>query len=188
MNFFTRTSITLVAVALALFGVLALSGCVSNGSNASAEANSQSANSGAAPSTSAAASTPQRASQTINKGGSLTIATKALSNQAQFYPITVDGAAMEVLALKDSAGKIRTAFNTCQVCYSSGRGYYVQEGGNLVCQNCGNKFGTDQIEIKAGGCNPLPIFDGDKKTNDSAIEIPYETLKKSESFFANWKN
>lgn len=36
---------------------------------------------------------------------------------------------------------IRTAFNTCQVCYSSGRGYYVQEGNVLVCQNCGNRFG-----------------------------------------------
>lgn len=29
---------------------------------------------------------------------------------------------------------IRTAFNTCQVCYSSGKGYYVQSGNVLVCQ------------------------------------------------------
>ena len=45
---------------------------------------------------------------------------------------------MEIVAVKALDGSIRTAFNTCQVCYNSGRGYYQQEGNELVCQNCGN--------------------------------------------------
>jgi len=40
---------------------------------------------------------------------------------------------MEVLALKAKDRTIRTALNTCQVCYASGKGYYVQEGDVLVC-------------------------------------------------------
>ena len=39
---------------------------------------------------------------------------------------------IEVLAVKSSDGTIRTAFNTCQVCYASGRGYYIQQGDGLI--------------------------------------------------------
>ena len=53
---------------------------------------------------------------------------------------------MVVLAFKASDDTIRTALNTCQVCYDSGRGYYVQEGDKLICQNCGNQFEADQVE------------------------------------------
>lgn len=172
----------LATITLMLFGVLALSGCASN-----------SAKAGTTPTTAGTTSsnqsqqTPQRETQSVQQGGSLTIALKDLTDKAQFYPITLNGARMEVLAFKDKTGKVHTAFNTCQVCYSSGKGYYVQEGDYLVCQNCGNKFGVDQVEIKTGGCNPLPIFENEKKTTDSEISVPYETLKKSESFFVNWK-
>ena len=52
------------------------------------------------------------------------IPVKNISSTAQFYPVDVDGTQMEVLAVKAPDGTIRTAFNTCQVCYDSGRGYY----------------------------------------------------------------
>ena len=73
---------------------------------------------------------------------------------------------MEVLAVKASDGSIRTAFNTCQVCYDSGRGYYKQQGKVVVCQNCGNQFKLDQIEKIKGGCNSVPIMK-ENKTDDS---------------------
>lgn len=76
----------------------------------------------------------------IEKGDSLTIKTDDLSEDAAFYPIEVDGTEMEVIAVKDAEGIVRTAFNTCQICYDSGNGYYKQEGDKLVCQNCGNSF------------------------------------------------
>ena len=81
---------------------------------------------------------------------------------------------MEVMAVRDSSGNIRTAFNTCQVCYSSGRGYYQQEGNDLVCQNCGNSFTTDQVGLESGGCNPVPIMDNDRKITDTSITISYD--------------
>ncbi|MDR1101586.1 MAG: DUF2318 domain-containing protein [Clostridiales bacterium] len=131
--------------------------------------------------------TTQKTSQTIAKDESLVIPISELSSTAKFYPINVDGEDMEVIAVKTSDGKIRTAFNTCQVCYDSGRGYYKQQGSSLVCQNCGNKFTMTQIEAQAGGCNPYPIFAKDKTVTDQNVSISYDFFNESKDIFANWK-
>ena len=95
---------------------------------------------------------------------------------------------MEVIAVRDSNGKIRTAFNTCRICYDSGRGYYKQEGKALVCQNCGNRFTADQIGGESGGCIPYPISTSDKTVTDDSILIPYDFLESSRIIFSNWKS
>ena len=100
-----------------------------------------------------------------------------LSQTASFYKADLDGTEVELVALKDSKGNLRTAFNACQVCYSSGRGYYRQEGEYLVCQNCGNSFTIDQVGIASGGCNPWPILDSDRTVTDDEIQISYDVLK-----------
>ena len=125
--------------------------------------------------------------QIISEDGYLAIPTTEIAEKAVFYPIEVDGTEMEVLAVKAGDGSIRTAFNTCQSCYLSGRGYYVQEGSDLVCQNCGFHFTPDQVEIQSGGCNPWPIFSENKTVNDDEILISYDFLKESSDIFANWK-
>jgi uncharacterized membrane protein len=89
--------------------------------------------------------------------GGLFIPAGDITEKAVFYPLNVDGVDMEVFAVKAPDGTIRTAFNTCQLCYDSGYGYFVQDGGVFVCQNCGNRFKASDIETVNGGCNPLPI-------------------------------
>lgn len=126
--------------------------------------------------------------QVIKSGENLVIPIDEISETVQFYPIEVDGTEMEVIAVKDSKGNIRTAFNTCQICYSSGRGYYVQDGNEIVCQNCRNRFTVDQIEVEVGGCNPYPIFDENKTVTEDSILISYDYLKNTTEVFANWKN
>ena len=125
--------------------------------------------------------------QVIKKGEKLVIAVSDISSTARFYPIEVDGTEMEVLAVTDSEGNIRTAFNTCQICYGSGHGYYEQEGSELVCQNCGNRFTVDEVEVQSGGCNPWPIFSENKTVTEDTIEISYDFLKESKEIFSNWK-
>lgn len=125
--------------------------------------------------------------QTISVGESLVIPADEVTATARFYPIEVDGTQMEVIAVRDSEGNIRTAFNTCQICYSSGRGYYVQEGDVLVCQNCKNRFTIDQVEIESGGCNPWPIFSENKTVTEDSISISYDFLSQATRIFANWK-
>lgn len=117
----------------------------------------------------------------------LVIATSELSQDARFYPIDIDGTRLEVVAVKAPDNTIRTAFNTCQVCYGSGYGYYEQQGESLVCQNCGNRFAMSQVEIESGGCNPWPIFDENKTVSADSITISYEYLKEAKVLFANWK-
>lgn len=124
---------------------------------------------------------------TIASGESLVIPTTDITTNASFYPVEVNGTNMEVIAVKDSAGNIRTAFNTCQICYDSGRGYYVQSGNYLVCQNCGNRFSMNQVEIESGGCNPCPIFDKNKTVTADEISISYDFLTEAQDIFANWK-
>lgn len=125
--------------------------------------------------------------QSISQGEDLVIPISELSTTASFYPVEVDGTPMEVIAVLDHAGNIRTAFNTCQICFSSGRGYYVQSGDKLVCQNCGNRFTIDQVEIESGGCNPWPIFAENKTVTDDSVIISYDFLKESRQIFASWK-
>lgn len=130
---------------------------------------------------------PTNSTQKIASGENLTIPVKEVSEKASFYPIKVDGTQMEVIAVKDSDGNIRTAFNTCQICYDSGKGYYKQEDDKLVCQNCGNAFTMNQVGESAGGCNPWPILEEDKTETESEIKISYDFLKESSDIFANWK-
>lgn len=123
----------------------------------------------------------------VSSGGNLTIPADELTENAAFYSVNVDGTEMEVMAVKTSDGTIRTAFNTCQICYDSGNGYYKQEGDKLVCQNCGNSFTMDQVGETAGGCNPWPILESDRTLVDGEIQISYDFLRDSADIFANWK-
>lgn len=122
-----------------------------------------------------------------SKDGDLKIAVADVTDKASFYGYEMDGQTIEVLAVKASDGSIRTAFNTCQVCYSSGRGYYEQEGDYLVCQNCGNRFGANEVETSKGGCNPVPIFSENKTEDNASITISREFLEQAKDIFENWK-
>ncbi len=119
--------------------------------------------------------------------GDLQIPKSEITATAKFYQYTIDGVRIEILALRAPDGTVRTALNTCQVCYSSGRGYYVQKGDVLVCQNCGNRFKASQVEIIKGGCNPVPIT-ADLKTEDSkTITIGKWLFEQARPLFLKWK-
>jgi len=124
---------------------------------------------------------------TVNENGDLVIQVADINDKATFYAYNELDSKIEIIAVKASDGTIRTAFNTCQVCYSSGKGYYKQEGDLLTCQNCGNQFGRDDVEVTRGGCNPVPISGEFKKVNDDTITIPKEFLEEAQVIFENWK-
>jgi uncharacterized membrane protein len=121
------------------------------------------------------------------KDADIVIPVAEVSEKAVFFPAEIDGTKLEVIAVKAPDGTIRTAFNTCQVCYDSGRGYYKQEGDALVCQNCGNRFPMARVEVESGGCNPVPIFAEYKTVDDTSIVIPVDLLKEAVVIFGQWK-
>jgi uncharacterized membrane protein len=117
----------------------------------------------------------------------LVINVSEITENAVFYPVDIQGTRIEVLAVKAPDGTIRTAFNTCQVCYGSGRGFYKQEGTVLVCQNCKNRFRMSQVEVRSGGCNPVPILPENKTVTFATITISKDYLAKAKDIFARWK-
>ncbi len=121
------------------------------------------------------------------KDDDIVIPISSVTKQAAFYPAVINGTKLEVIAVKASDGSIRTAFNTCQVCYGSGRGYYEQEGDELICQNCGNRFGMEDVEVTKGGCNPFPITEEYKTVDSENITISKDFLTQATVIFQNWK-
>ena len=152
------TTTVLISMLTGAMAIL-ISGCSNNSTSQSTKTTSTSADTQAASSENTTAkditTTVDGSAEnvtSIKKGEYLAIPIADLSQTASFYKADLDGTEVELVALKDSKGNLRTAFNACQVCYSSGRGYYRQEGEYLVCQNCGNSFTIDQVGIASGGC------------------------------------
>lgn len=177
------TTTVLISMLTGAMAIL-ISGCSNNSTSQSTKTTSTSADTQAASSENTTAkditTTVDGSAEnvtSIKKGEYLAIPIADLSQTASFYKADLDGTEVELVALKDSKGNLRTAFNACQVCYSSGRGYYRQEGEYLVCQNCGNSFTIDQVGIASGGCNPWPILDSDRTVTDDEIQISYDVLK-----------
>ncbi|MDP2930224.1 MAG: DUF2318 domain-containing protein [bacterium] len=78
-------------------------------------------------------------------------------NQARFYNVEMpDGKTIYFFVLKDKNGIYRAAANACQVCFLMGKGFH-QEGDEIVCDNCGNRYPVEKIATEKGGCNPGPI-------------------------------
>jgi uncharacterized membrane protein len=124
--------------------------------------------------------------KTAQPGGDLKIISSEITDTASFIPYNADGTYMELIAVRAPDGTVRTSFNTCQVCYDSGRGYYKQEGDELVCQNCGNRFKISQIEKEKNGCNPIPILEQDKTDDGTTITISESYLLQNKGLFGKW--
>jgi hypothetical protein len=123
----------------------------------------------------------------IVSGEDLVILKSDITETAKFYPYQLGDIKLEILAVMANDGSMRTAFNTCQVCFDSGRGYYVQEGNLLVCQNCGNVFQIEQVEKIKGGCNPVPITKENKIEDDTNIVISKDFIAANANLFLKWK-
>ena len=98
-----------------------------------------------------------KAAGVVETANVVRIPLKALdSGKALFLSLDSEGRQLHYFALKSPDGAYRTAFDTCDVCFRTNRGYR-QEGDRMVCNNCGQKFACDKIGEVKGGCNPHPL-------------------------------
>lgn len=85
--------------------------------------------------------------------------------KARHYTFAAPGGiTIRYFIIKSSDGVIRAAFDACDVCWPSGKGY-KQDGDFMVCQNCGKRFASKLVNEVKGGCNPAPLvrtIKGDK--------------------------
>lgn len=112
-------------------------------------------------------------------GGDVEIALADVSDgKAHYYSYDSGGTQVKYFVLKSSDGKVRAAFDACDVCYAQKKGYQ-QEGDEMVCGNCGQRFPSTKINVLEGGCNPSPVdrtVKGDTlvlKTSDLQAGVQY---------------
>ncbi|HEU4391870.1 MAG TPA: Fe-S-containing protein [Blastocatellia bacterium] len=76
--------------------------------------------------------------------------------RAKFFSHNAGGAAVRFFVIKSSDGVYRAALDACDVCYHARKGY-EQEGDEMVCRNCGQRFPSKLINEVRGGCNPIGV-------------------------------
>ncbi len=103
-------------------------------------------------------------------------------NSARFYNVEMpSGKTVYFFVVKDENGVLRAAANECQVCFSAKTGF-IQEGNEMVCNNCGNRYPIEKIATEKGGCNPAPINPNLKVVNGNIV-IEQEKLEEVSVFF-----
>jgi uncharacterized membrane protein len=79
------------------------------------------------------------------------------SGKAKFFDYKLaSGAPVRFFAIKSSDGVYRAALDACDTCFHAKKGYH-QDGEDMVCNNCGMKFHSAQINEVSGGCNPVGL-------------------------------
>ncbi|MDD5503524.1 MAG: DUF2318 domain-containing protein, partial [Candidatus Thermoplasmatota archaeon] len=89
------------------------------------------------------------------ENGYVSIPASEISTAVSWYQYNYGGVAVKFFAVKGGDGKIRTAFDACDVCYPEKKGY-SQDGAYMSCNNCGKKFAVNSIgtDNTKGGCWP----------------------------------
>jgi len=79
-----------------------------------------------------------------------------VTNRVKWYEYDLDGKKIKYFTVRTEDGSVKTAFDACDVCYYSEKGYR-QEGDYVVCNNCGNRYPISGLGTKnktPGGCWP----------------------------------
>jgi uncharacterized membrane protein len=99
--------------------------------------------------------------------------------KAHYYSSEVNGVDVRYFVLKSSDGVYRAAFDACDVCYDAKRGYR-QEGDDMVCNNCGQRFASVRINVEKGGCNPAPL---DRAVDGNELVIKNKDIETGRFYF-----
>lgn len=99
--------------------------------------------------------------------------------KAHYYSIDVDGTEVRFFVLKSKDGVIRAAFDACDVCYRSKKGY-SQNGDFMICNNCGMRFHSTRINVLSGGCNPSPL---ERAIDGDSLIISQDAVRAGKKYF-----
>lgn len=116
-----------------------------------------------------------------SKNGVVSIPVDKLADgKARFYKFEDGGKEISFFAAKAADGSIKIAFDACDSCYKSKKGY-EQQGDKMNCKNCNQKFAINRLGPNAtGGCNPgyLP-----HQQSGNSVTISVNDLKGGARYF-----
>lgn len=108
-------------------------------------------------------------------GDEIHIPLSDITQTAKFFNYNSNGVNIKFFAVIGSDGDVHTAFDACEVCFQEKKGYY-QDGRNMVCRNCGNRYTTNQIGTanQGGGCWPAYL---DRTVSSDNVVIKISDLE-----------
>ena len=101
------------------------------------------------------------------------------NNKATYFSYKFPEKTVRFFVLKSSDGVIRAAFDACDVCFREQKGY-LQDEDLMVCNNCGQVFPSERINIEKGGCNPAPL---ERTTVGDSVVINVSDIYKGLMYF-----
>ena len=101
-------------------------------------------------------------------------------SKARHYEYKDNNATIRYFILKSSDGVIRAAFDTCDVCWRAGRGYF-QSGDLMICKNCRRSFASVNINVLQGGCNPVPL---NRNIEEGNVVIRVKDILNGKQYFS----
>jgi uncharacterized membrane protein len=100
-------------------------------------------------------------------------------DKAKYFRYKFSDTTVDFFVVRSSDGVLRAAFDSCDVCFREKKGY-TQNGDLMVCNNCGQTFPTNRINIEKGGCNPAPL---DRKVVGEKLVIDIVDLYAGKKYF-----
>ena len=114
------------------------------------------------------------------EGKDVSIPVSELGAKARFYDYkTASGKTVRFFAMRSSDGVYRAALDACDVCFAGKQGY-SQDGDDMVCNKCGNRFHSAQINEVRGGCNPIGL---ERRVAGDKLNLSAKELEAGASYF-----
>ena len=124
----------------------------------------------------------------IKLGKSLNVLIEDIHEGLNYFHAYVDDIYMELIVIRESEDTFRTAFNTCERCFVTGKGYFVLfDDGEILCYQCKMPVAIESIGLESSGCNPIPIPEEGIIITEDSIQFPYETLSPNAHKFINFR-
>jgi len=103
---------------------------------------------------------------------------KLADHKLHRFVVSIGGSEVRLIAILDASDSVRVALDACAICGSQG---YYQDGGNVVCRNCGAAISVPTIGM-AGGCNPVHL-DPPYHVDGQTVIVPEAALTAAAKVF-----
>ena len=113
---------------------------------------------------------------------SISISLSEITDNARWYEYDFERKEIRFFAVRAGDGSVKTAFDACDVCYTSKKGYR-QEEDYMVCNNCGNRYPINGLGTEnkiPGGCWPGHL--------SNVVEGDNVIIKKSDLEDNQWRS
>jgi uncharacterized membrane protein len=99
--------------------------------------------------------------------------------KAHYFEHKNGNVTIRYFVIKSADGVVRAAFDACDVCWPTGKGY-VQDGDYMVCRNCGQRFHSTKVNEVRGGCNPAPL---ERRVENGTVTIRLSDIVAGITYF-----